>query len=335
MYKIILHTFDYELFLGLDSGSADKCLIEPTQQVLNIFNKHKIKHAIFFVDTMYLWRLKEESKKHSACYQDYNKIIQQLKEILKQGHYLFIHIHPHWLDAAYNPANNRWILSDYTKYKFQVLNTSEKDFVFKVSIEILNEIIDNNANYILDAYRAGGWCIQPFSDFKPYFEKYGIKHDFSVIKNFSLHTSVQSFDFSKVNKDYYRFSEDITIPDNNGTWVEYTTSVFIHNKFSYHLDRIANKFLHINKSIHYGDGKALMHTILSNKNNFNVYYSLENMNFFTLPIYINRVKKNSYSQFLSHPKMLSVHNLKMFDMFCEEIYDNKIKIIMDYKNIEF
>ena len=56
----ILFTFDYELFLGANSGTVEKCLLEPTNLLINLFDKFSIKNAIFFVDTSYLIRLEQE-----------------------------------------------------------------------------------------------------------------------------------------------------------------------------------------------------------------------------------------------------------------------------------
>jgi hypothetical protein len=46
---------------------------------------------------------------------------------------VFLHIHPHWLDATYLPAINQWDFPDLSKYRFENLNKQEQDFVFEVS----------------------------------------------------------------------------------------------------------------------------------------------------------------------------------------------------------
>ncbi len=57
MMNIFL-TYDYELFFGEESGSVDKCMIEPTNELLKIAKEFNIKMT-FFVDIGYLIKLKE------------------------------------------------------------------------------------------------------------------------------------------------------------------------------------------------------------------------------------------------------------------------------------
>ena len=76
MRKDLLLTFDYELFLGEKSGSVDRCLIEPTNELMRVFDKYRIKNAIFFVDTTHLLRLQEMSEKHNLARHDLLKIRQ-------------------------------------------------------------------------------------------------------------------------------------------------------------------------------------------------------------------------------------------------------------------
>ena len=53
----IFLTYDYELFFGESTGSVDKCMIEPTNQLLKIAKEFNIKMT-FFVDVGYLIKLK-------------------------------------------------------------------------------------------------------------------------------------------------------------------------------------------------------------------------------------------------------------------------------------
>ena len=61
--KQILLTFDFELFLGSRSGTVDNCLIKPTQELMKVLVPNNLS-AIFFVDTLYLHRLKKESEQN-------------------------------------------------------------------------------------------------------------------------------------------------------------------------------------------------------------------------------------------------------------------------------
>ncbi len=51
--KLLLITFDYELFLGEKSGTVQQCLIDPTDKLLDLLGKYAFK-ALFFIDTVYI-----------------------------------------------------------------------------------------------------------------------------------------------------------------------------------------------------------------------------------------------------------------------------------------
>jgi hypothetical protein len=63
----VVITFDYELFLGVDSGTAEKCIFKPVNYILEAFEKYNGK-GIFFVDTTYLLTLKICNKLFSKKY---------------------------------------------------------------------------------------------------------------------------------------------------------------------------------------------------------------------------------------------------------------------------
>ena len=165
MKKKLLLTFDYELFLGDSSGSVSNCMIIPTTKILEILKKFKIK-AIFFVDLTYLNRLDNESKKYISVKNDYKEIKDQLLKIKSLGHYIFYHLHPHWLDAKYLCNKNEWDLSEKRKFSLNNLNDKEIHKVFFESKKILKNFkLDRQAK----GFRAGGLYIQPFERIKSTF----------------------------------------------------------------------------------------------------------------------------------------------------------------------
>src|ERR1700739_4165441 len=248
--KNLLLTFDYELFLGARSGTVDSCIIIPTKKILEILEFYKIANAIFFVDTTYLIKLKEST--NDNCKKDFQKIANQIKEIVAAGHYVFPHLHPHWLDAKYLENINQWDLSDTKKYSFSFINSSERKSLFVQSIKILEEIIGPQQEW---GYRAGGWCIQPFTDFKPFFEEHKIWYEFSVLTGYSCVSDFQNFNFMKMpDLNYYKFNDDVLVEDKDGKFTELPISgvkVSLVNKI---LNKVFIKYLYRKGIINYGDG---------------------------------------------------------------------------------
>lgn len=314
--KNILFTFDYELFLGQRSGSVSKCCIEPTDQLIRVFEAYEIQHAIFFVDTTHLLRLKEIENK--AARQDFNSICSQLQTLVKKGHYVFPHLHPHWLDAVYLPEINQWSLTDDTRYRFSKLSETERLQLFTRSVDLLKEcILPVAPDYTIDAYRAGGWCIQPFTDFIPSFEKNAIHADFSVLRNAVNSSEKQYFDFSSTPvKDVYSFSSD-PLKEDAGPYREYVISVLEISRRNQWLNRLLLKLLwRLNyRSIGDGVGAAASGKKEVTENKITEMVSIELLTGVRLPQYLEHITQNDYMHFISHPKMLSPYNISIFKKF--------------------
>ena len=327
--KRLLLTFDYELFLGKRSGTVDNCIIIPTKKILEIFEFYKITGAIFFVDTTYLITLKNNNNEN--CKTDFQKIEKQIKEIKSAGHYIFPHLHPHWLDAKYLPEINQWDLSDTKKYSFSALNKEEKEYVFSESIKILESIVGPQ-EYL--GYRAGGWCIQPFSDFKPFFEEYKIWYEFSVLKGYSCVSDFQNFNFLKTPaKGNYKFSDDILIEDEKGPFTEIPISSIKRSLITKILNNIFIKFLYRKGITNYGDGLSTNSaSIKESKSSVSEMASIELLTVINMTDYIKKFEKIEFLHFISHPKMLNPHNLNCLDVFLKKIL-SKHELTTDFKKM--
>jgi len=327
MKKNILFTFDYELFLGEKSGSVQKCMTDPTEKIISLLNRFHVK-GIFFVDTSYLIRLREIE--NESAKNDVHKIFRQLQQFVMDDHYIFPHIHPHWLDAVYDEKLNQWNLSNLSKYRFHAIQNSEREFLFSESMKILKEIISPvKPDYKINSYRAGGWAIQPFDDFKRFFEKFGIENDFSVLPGFVKETTAQFFDFRKAPKKYiYRFENDVVRENLNGKYSEFSISSIDFSDLKTIFNRIFLK-LNSRSASHkiFGDGTSIQpemsgkySSFTHNRNFGKEMVAIENMNTVKLPLYISFVRKNAYMQFISHPKMLTPHNLSTFEKFLRKVF---------------
>ncbi len=337
--KNLLITFDYELFLGKESGTVENCIIKPTNLVLNVLKRHHIKSTIFFIDTSYLIYLQKQT--HAACQNDLINIKNQLIDILKQGHYIFPHIHPHWIDAEYNEVKNIWYLNKLEKYRFHNISNEEQIYLFENSIKLIKEIQAlANVSYDIDSYRAGGWCLQPFSTFKPFFKEYGIKYDFSVLRNSRHQSNIIYYDFTKIpQKQIYSFSKEIDQNIVGGEFKEFTITSIKINKQTKILNRYLLKYLQIRKNINFGDGFSVKNNILTEelkekKNYTEVMASIELLTRLNRKHFLNYMKENDYFHFISHPKMLSNHNIKQFDKIINKI-NTKYNLITDYKKMIF
>lgn len=310
MSKTVLFTFDYELFLGNTSGNVPDCLISPTQQLLKQLKEYSFK-AFFFVDTIYLLRLNEIAAQYKDAKEDYDAILKQLTGIVKAGHEIHLHLHGHWLDAIYYPDTNTWTLNERRYYSFGNLPEEKRTELFDKSVELIYTILYRaGVKQEVDAYRAGGWIIQPFSAFKEHFTKHGFKHDFSVMPGKYYFTDVCYYDFRQAPlKETYRFSNDICIPDKNGEFREWTISACPLSSFErWKYFRVNSVYTRLFKP-HKISG-TIYNPMVHNQGDIYVtngsrrVASFEEMNPYMVWHYLNLIKKNDYFHFISHPKLL-------------------------------
>lgn len=343
--KNLLITFDYELFLGRRSGRPIDCILQPTQLLLDKLKLYGAK-AVFFVDATYLCRLKEQGKTNPECLEDLKEIGNQLIEMVKAGHYVQPHIHPHWLDAIYDPTTREFDLLNISRYRFHQLSNVDKKEVFTSSVQILKDIIlPHFPNYKINAFRAGGWSIQPFSDIKDQFIEHGILYDLTVVNGLYQFSNAQFFDYSDAPKDHvYHFENKVVEVDPNGKFIQIGSSLIPISRNLDILDRIYKKLLNIfnlDKDYGMGEGQASYpiegHQPRSTKgisvfSRTHEVASFENLSLMKLYIYKQHLIQTNFLHLVSHPKMLGRHNLYIFDKFLKSVYKNH-KIETDYMKI--
>ncbi len=211
----IILSFDYELFFGPQPGSVEKCIIEPTNRLLNIAEKYGIA-LVFFIDVGYLMKLTELKDSHPELQTDWDKIQAQLNRINESSSEMQLHIHPHWENARYQ--NGVWNMNLDNSYKLS-------DFAPKKATEIVRKyhafLLQLSTNKIT-TYRAGGWCVQPFSLLEQVFTELGIQCDSSVFPGGKFESVHYAFDFTSVMPftNPYRFQSDVCRAEETGFFLE-------------------------------------------------------------------------------------------------------------------
>ena len=122
--KVIL-SFDYELFFGDRSGTVQKSIIEPTYKILDALDSVGAK-GNFFIDWLMLKYL--DLEKDERCRRDHDAIVEQLKDMVRRGHRIELHIHPHWVDAKYN-GDGTW---DFSEFRHYMLSTFSEEQIVRM-----------------------------------------------------------------------------------------------------------------------------------------------------------------------------------------------------------
>jgi hypothetical protein len=329
MRKNIIFTFDYELFLGKRSGSVKKCLLSPTDKIRSLLNKYNLK-AIFFVDTTYLFRLQNEAIKNENCKKNLELIFEQLHQLKHEGHYIYHHLHPHWLDAIYLPEIDQWDLSNISKYAFSQIGPKERDAIMEFSFSVINEFEDNKPS----GFRAGGLYIQPFEDFRPLFEKYKIHYEFSVVPDDFSFSKEFSYDFRNFPTEPFQFNENIGKKDESGIFQEFPISMLKLNGLSKIMNGLYYRFME-NKTNNFDGIPSSLPIIKRTRNtsfSMQLPLSIEFLNPINKYSILNFMEKNNYVHFLSHPKLISDKNLKSLEYILNKISKNHT-IVSDFKEI--
>lgn len=282
-------------------------MIDPVNSLRPLLTKHKAK-GIFFVDILGLITF----QKHNINPKGVADAKEQLQQLFKEGHYIFPHIHPHWRDSIVI-KEKEFDLSNCTQYSLAKLNQEEIDQLFQTCLSFLKEL---DISYPAWGYRAGGWCMQPFSIYKDVFTKYNILYDFSVLPGYKNLDNNQKFDYTMIRKTSpYNFSQNVEVPDPHGSFVEFPISTMAYSEILILFDRILRKYHWKKNDRGFGDGLSASSAGLMYNPEKKEMLSVEKLNWVKLNAYKNFLKKNNFMHLISHPKMFTQHGLKSLDNF--------------------
>lgn len=221
-------------------------MLRPTKDLLEL-SKEKEVYYTFFVDVGYLL----EAEKYSELAEELARVKAQIAEIIQLGHDVQLHIHPHWEKSEWK--DGKWHFATDTHYKLCDFTKEESAGLIRKYKSHLEALIGRKVH----AYRAGGWCIQPFSQVRDIFEETDLRIDSTVIPGDFLETSSYAVDFRKAPmKSKYRFSDDVLVEDEKGPFTEYPIGSLRYSPlFYWRLYVLGRLFPDRHKMI--GDGKFL------------------------------------------------------------------------------
>lgn len=296
--KVIL-SFDYELFLGNPSGHVPESLLAPTEKVLELLDKKNSK-AVFFIDVCFLQRCRTDAP------QSFSAVASQIKRIYQKGHELGLHTHPHWCDARYE--SGQWRFQSFDKYRLHSFESAQIKEIFEGGVQVLHEIVED-PHFKPEVFRAGGWCVQPFSSLKPAFQSLGLRVDSSVLPRFSAdQRPLHFYEFSEAPEEQlWKFSTDPLKPQDDGDFVEVPVSV---TKVST-LELVINKILlRLKNEKVFGDGRGIG-AKSSNRTLKKVFqskfrkFTVEGTSGWLLRRMLRRAGKRDLLHFVMHPKSLT------------------------------
>ena len=308
-------TLDYEIYFGENHGTVEKCIIYPTSELIRIAEKHNVRFC-FFVDCGFILKLDEYRKKFPQLEKDYLAITEQVKYLSRTGHDIQLHIHPHWEDSYYN--GERWIIN-VTRYKLSDFSDDDiSDIVFRYK-----KVLTDLTGKTIFAFRAGGWCLQPFSKLKETFQKNNITLDSSVYRNGFFVSENYDYDFRDApDKAIYKFEQDPVKENANGFFTELPISAIRNSPlFFWKLFLLGRKNPYLHKPL--GDGRAMpapgyRKKLLTSFSNNPV--SVDGYNANLLEMVLKKLTNKNFEHMvvIGHPKALSRYSIQKLEKFVEQ-----------------
>ena len=325
---MIFLTFDYEMFLRR-SGSINKCILMPISLIIDRLKRNNIK-AVFFIDILQLYMLRKNNHIH-----DFNILKDNILELLKDGHQIELHVHPHWVDAIYDNENKEWDLSNDANYCFNSLDIIDQKKIFDIAYNELNNIVKSyDPNYQITGFRAGGLCLQPFNIFEPHLKKHKIFFESSVAPGMKSSSNTHYYDYMRYKlREPYRFKNDPLNNDINGEFIEFPITTYNVNL----LDKIKQKLFSNsqNNSSIFGDGQAIPPTkqkssFFSKFTKTKYFYSLDGHYDEKLLLRKMRNSKMKSITLISHPKLMTLKSLDTIDKLAQS-YNFEFVLYKDFK----
>ena len=329
-----LLSLDYELFFGKNPGSVEQCMIMPTEKLVNVLDKFNAKVSLF-VDVGFLIKLKEYAPTIPRLAEQYNQIKAQLTDLSKHGHDIQLHIHPHWIDSQYN--DGEWQVNT-TRYRLHDFSQQEISDIVKAYKDELQQLSTKE----VFAFRAGGWCIQPFEQIKQALQDNNIWLDSTLFASGHSDDPTRYFNFQKMpTKAYWSFSDDPLQENKNGFFTEIPISSFKTSPLFFWKLAFRKKFSSAQFKP-FGDGYAMV----AHGN-----YYIERLTKTTFgPVMIDGAKAgqlqaafNTHKQtteagsifnVMGHPKSLSPFSLQKLQQFLEKNPNLNFITYQDLKNIK-
>lgn len=307
-------TYDYELFFGNPTGSVDKCIIEPTNYLREIANRTGVK-MVFFIDVGYLKQLEQYKNQYKKVAREYELVYAQIQSLVTEGHDCQLHIHPHWEDSSHD--GNQWkMITD----RYKLVDFSDED-IEKI-VEEYHAILTRWTGKPVYAYRAGGWCLQPFNRIQKAFEKIGIKLDSTVFPGGKFTAGNYDYDFTQTPaKSTWKFSNDLCKEDPHGPFWEYPISNYRYSPlFFWRLFILGRLQPQLHKPI--GDGYPMSSPGLRKKmltKGMNLSASVDGYFVTKLQKVVQKNKAKGFNEtvIIGHPKACTHFALKKLEQFIE------------------
>ena len=205
----LVFTLDYEIY-GNGQGSLRRHVYEPARRLARIF-KERGARFVLFVEAAELKVI--EAARTDDCIAE---VLHQVKELHEDGFELGLHLHPQWCKATHDV--NGWRLQQ-EEYNLCTLPKARIEQIIDEALSFLRGIVAR-PGFTPVSFRAGNWLFQPACTAAAILADRGIRVDSSVFAGGMQRAKGLDYRRSLRNGWYWRFSDDVEIPDSAGRMLE-------------------------------------------------------------------------------------------------------------------
>ncbi len=184
-------TLDYEIH-GNGEGCAYELIVEPTQRMLDQFDRYGAKLSIM-ADVAEILKFKEYKEQTGRDDYHYDAIAEQLRGAVRRGHDVQLHLHASYFNACFE--GGRW-KQDWTEYNFADLPLERINQLVRTGKDYLETLLKPVLpSYECIAFRAANWSVSPSQNVIQALHANGIRIETSVFK-YGQRKGIVSFDYS-------------------------------------------------------------------------------------------------------------------------------------------
>ncbi len=214
----VIFTLDYEIH-GNGEGDPKALMIEPTRRLMDLFDRFGAKLTIM-ADVAEILKFKEYKEQHGRDDYHYEAIAEQLREAVRRGHDVQLHLHASYFNARHD--NGRW-QQDWSEYNFARLPQERINQVVRIGKQYLETLLTPVlSSYKCVAFRAANWAVSPAHNVVRALINNGIRIDTSVFK-YGRREGIVNFDYSNAPSNlvpWHVADDDVCRRDDAGKLLE-------------------------------------------------------------------------------------------------------------------
>ncbi len=214
----LIWTLDYEIH-GNGDGNPMELMVEPTYRLMNLLEKYHQRLTIMadVAEILCFKRYLTETGRD-----DYHvaEIEEQLREAIRRGHEVQLHIHSSYFKAVHNGHSFDQCIEEYNMAALPIERIDE--MVTECVAYLENLLRPERKDYKVWLFRAANWSMMPTENIYRVLVKHGITHDTSVFKG-GVQGGNVCYDYREAYDNLFAYpasAKDINERDEKGELME-------------------------------------------------------------------------------------------------------------------